>query len=630
MSAIIRTRRLARAILQLILSAISASAAWWMTAPRGEFSQFEGALLGLVVVVRAATFWPLGVYTSVWRYTGAVEIAKLTGAVAAGSGLLGVLIVAGGVHPPLAWLAADALLLGFFLSAVRIVPRVWHQPRSTAHRRRLLVIGAGDAGAMILREIRNRNDSPYAVVGLIDDDPAKHGLQVHGVTVLGGRDRLGEAVAMLRPDEILVAIPSATLVTLRAIVDALQRYRIPIKTLPNIRELPECHVELAQIRPLALEDLLARPVVALDSGPVRDLLGARRVLVTGAGGSIGSELCRQILRTEPDVLVLVERHENALFWVTRELEPLVPSSTKLVPTLLDVTDETGLEALMRGTAPDVVFHAAAHKHVPLLESNAREAVRNNILGTLTLARVAERHRVDRFVLVSTDKAVSPASVMGATKRACELVVQVLMKNSPTRFCAVRFGNVLGSNGSVTQVFLRQIRAGGPVTVTHPDMQRYFMLTSEAVELVTHAAVLAERGTVYTLEMGEPVRVIDLARRLIRLAGYRPDIDITITTTGLRPGERLEESLVDAGEHEQATPVAGIRRTRPARAIARQLVDHELNRLLAMVECDEAEDVRQALARVIALVSPLAPFAAALGVDDNDDASATQAPAAFAG
>ena len=344
---------------------------------------------------------------------------------------------------------------------------------------------------------------------MIDDDPAKHGLRLHGVKVVGGRGTLDEAMAALAPQEVLVAIPSASLATLRAIVTALQPYEVAIKTLPSIRELPECHVELAQIRPLALEDLLTRPVVGLDEAPVRALIRGSRVMVTGAGGSIGSELCRQMLRWKPESLILVERHENALFWLTSELRHHDLQSTRLVPALVDVTNQAQVDRLFADTRPHVVFHAAAHKHVPLLEDQVGEAVRNNVFGTLTVARAAERHGAGRFVLISTDKAVDPVSVMGATKRLCELIVQVLMKDRPTRCCAVRFGNVLGSNGSVTQVFVRQIKAGGPVTVTDPRMERYFMLISEAVELVTHAAALAERGTVYVLDMGDPIKIVDL-------------------------------------------------------------------------------------------------------------------------
>jgi FlaA1/EpsC-like NDP-sugar epimerase len=440
------------------------------------------------------------------------------------------------------------------------------------------VVGAGDAGAMILRDMLYRADSPYEPVGVVDDDPAKHGLRIHGVRVLGGRDRLAETIGRVWPDEVLIAIPSARLSTLRSIVQALQPYDLPIKTLPSIRELPECRVELTQIRPLAMEDLLTRPVVGLDGRAVDELIRGRRVLVTGAGGSIGSELCRQVLRSRPAELVLVERHENALFWLTNELMAAGPGATRVVPALVDITHAETVQRLLADVRPHIVFHAAAHKHVPLLEAQVGEAVRNNIFGTLTLARAAERFGVERFVLISTDKAVDPVSAMGATKRVCELIVQSLFRRSPTRFCAVRFGNVLGSNGSVALVFLRQIKAGGPVTVTDPEMRRYFMLISEAVELVTQAAAVAEPGTVYVLDMGEPIRILDMARQMIRLAGYRPDVDIPIHFTGLRPGERLEESLVDENERVLGCETRGLMRVVPDHSVAPEELSSALGHL----------------------------------------------------
>jgi FlaA1/EpsC-like NDP-sugar epimerase len=558
----IAVRRLARSLLQMSLAAPSSAAAWWMVTGSLSGGLAASALanwLAVAIPVRALIYLPFGLYGELWRYTGPRELAAIAAAVSAGSALLAVLVAAGAHVPALtaAFFVADSLVLAVLLVAVR-VPSRWrreHEPRARA--RRVLVYGAGDAAAMILRDMRSRADSPYEPVGIIDDDAAKHGLRLHGVKVLGGRSCLGDAVRQLVPAEVLIAMPSADRSTLRAIVGALQPSDVAIKTLPALHELPECRVEMAQIRPLAMEDLLTRPIVGLDHTAVDALVRGRRVLVTGAGGSIGSELCRQLLRWSPEALIPVERHENALFWLTHELSSALPGATRLVPSLLDVTSEEGLERLFAATRPHIVFHAAAHKHVPLLEAQVREAVHNNVTGTLRVARAAERHAVERFVLISTDKAVAPVSVMGATKRLGELAVQTLMRNSRTRFCAVRFGNVLGSNGSVTLVFFRQIRAGGPVTVTHPDMRRYFMLISEAVQLVAHAATLAGRGTVYGLEMGEPIRILDLAQQMIRLAGCRPGVDVPIEFTGLRPGERLTESLVDETEHVQPSATQGL-------------------------------------------------------------------------
>lgn len=599
--------RASRLAIQTALAVVSSWLARWLAdghPPAGASMDRWIALLPLLVPVRALAFAPFGLYAGVWRYADARELAAIAGAVSTGSVALAVLAATplAAVDLPPRFLVIDSLVLVLLLGAVRLASRVpMGRPRAQG-RRRVLVYGAGDAGEMIVRDMQRRADSPYEAVGIIDDDPAKLGLRIHGVRVVGGRDRLPAAMTALAPDEVLLAMPSASLATLRAIVDALQPYRVPIKTLPGLRELPVCHVEIAQIRELALEDLLTRPVVGLAEGPVRALVEGRRVLVTGAGGSIGSELCRQLLRWRPASLVLVERHENALFWLTRELQALSPGAP-LVPALADVTNAPHMARLFAAERPDIVFHAAAHKHVPMLEDHPCEAVRNNVFGTLTVARAAERYGTDRFVLVSTDKAVSPTSVMGATKRMAELIVQVLMRESPTRCTAVRFGNVLGSSGSVVQVWLRQIKAGGPVTVTDAAMRRYFMLIGEAVALVQQAAAIAEPGTVYALEMGEAIPVVDLARRLIRLAGYRPDVDIPIAFIGTRPGERLEERLVGPDESVGESPARGLMVVRPHELPPPDLLQVRLAALERLVRTGHESATRDVLMQMAGAAHP---------------------------
>jgi FlaA1/EpsC-like NDP-sugar epimerase len=595
--------RASRVAIQAALIAASSWLAWWIAdgrPPAGASIDGWIAVLPLLVAVRTLALVPFGLHAGVWRYTGARELAAIGAAAGTGSAVLAAIAMTplAAADVPPRFLVIDSLVVTLLLGAVRLASRLPAGRPRTQGRRRVLVYGAGDAGEMILRDMRRRSDSPYEAVGIVDDDPAKLGLRIHGVRVVGGRDRLPAAMAALAPDEVLLAMPSAGLATLRAIVDALQPYRVPIKTLPSLRELPVCHVEIAQIRELALEDLLPRPVVGLAEGPVRALVEGRRVLVTGAGGSIGSELCRQILRWRPASLVLLERHENALFWLARELQARAPGAP-LVPVLADVTDAARIARLFAAERPEIVFHAAAHKHVPMLEAHPCEAVRNNVFGTLTIARAAERCGTDRFVLISTDKAVSPASVMGASKRMAELIVQVLMRESPTRCTAVRFGNVLGSSGSVVQVWLRQIKAGGPVTVTDPAMRRYFMLIAEAVELVQQAAALAEPGSVYALEMGEPMAVVDLARRLIRLAGYRPDIDVPIVFTGVRPGERLEERLVGPDESVGEAPARGLMVVRPHDLPPRDLLEARLGVLERLVRTGHDGAMRDALMQMAA-------------------------------
>ncbi len=397
------------------------------------------------------------------------------------------------------------------------------------------------------------------------------------------------------PDEILIAIPSESPAAIRKIAQSLQPYKIPISTLPSLRDLVQGTVTVSHIRPLAIEDLLARAPVGLDYAPVRALVEGRRVLVTGAGGSIGSELCRQIAELGPESLALVERYENSLHAIHVELADRgLDGSVR--PFLADVTDRVRIRAVLEEFAPQIVFHAAAHKHVPMVEMNPSEGLKNNVLGTRTLAEEASRALVERFVYISTDKAVNPTSVMGATKRAGEFCIQAMARSSPTSFCAVRFGNVLGSNGSVVPRFIEQIRDGGPVTVTHPDMKRFFMLIPEAVQLVLHAAAQADRGVVYVLEMGEQINVAEMARNLIRLSGYLPDEDIQITFTGLRPGEKLYEELIGVDETAEPSGIEGIHRVRPNHWDRMKLVNALIERAIVAAQAGRGRRSARAAGR----------------------------------
>jgi FlaA1/EpsC-like NDP-sugar epimerase len=410
--------------------------------------------------------------------------------------------------------------------------------------------------------MKNNSFYQYKPVGFVDDDRTKVGSSIHGVPVLGGRQDVQRILTRIHPDEILIAIPKASPRTIREIVHALQPYKIPITTLPNLRDLLDGTVKTSQIRSLSIEDLLARPPVDLDPEPVSRLIGGKRVLVTGAGGSIGSELCRQILALEPAELVLLDRYENGLYEIAGELGRRLENVT-LRSVIADVGDANRINDVFSTHRPQLVFHAAAHKHVPMMELNPCEAVKNNVLGTRCVARAADRLGVERFVMISTDKAVNPTSIMGVTKRVAEFVVQDIGQRSATVFSTVRFGNVLGSNGSVIPLFLDQIKAGGPVTVTHPDMRRFFMLIPEAVTLVLHAATMAAGGDVFVLEMGEQIRVADMARHLIRLSGYVPDQDIEIRYVGTRPGEKLYEELVGTDEIAEPSASDKVTRVRPS-------------------------------------------------------------------
>lgn len=415
---------------------------------------------------------------------------------------------------------------------------------------RLLIVGAGDTGAGLIREIRRNAVINYQIVGLLDDDPKKLGTVIHSASVLGTCDRLPELVKQLRVDEVIIAAPTATGKEMRRLVALCRDTGVRFRRLPALEDLVHGSIDLAQIRDVDIVDLLRREPAELDHTAISAYVAGRVVLVTGAAGSIGSELCRQVAQFSPRELVLVERFENALFLLQRELRAQFPA-LPLRAAIGDVTDRERMQELFERFSPEAVFHAAAHKHVPMMEQDPGEAVKNNVFGTRVVADLADQYGVHTFVLISTDKAVNPSSVMGATKRAAEIYVQAVAARSRTRFVAVRFGNVLGSSGSVVPLFQEQIRKGGPVEITHPDMQRYFMTIPEAAQLVLQAAAMGQGGEVFVLDMGAPVRILDLARDLIRLNGFT-DGEIEIRYSGIRPGEKLFEELSLSGESASKT------------------------------------------------------------------------------
>src|SRR5262245_30122063 len=512
-----------------------------------------------LVAIRMLTFTPFRLYAGLWRYTGIWDLRNIVGAVTLSS-----LAFYGWAHwglglaeYPATALVVDSLLLIFFTGGVRLLRRIHGGVSRLIPEKRVLVYGAGDAGEMIVRDMRSNGFYEYEPMGFIDDNPTKVGHRIHGLKVLGTREALAHVMATEKVDMVLVAVPRATPETIRSIVRALEPFKVPIQTLPNLRDLFNGRVTVSQIRQLSVEDLLERAPVGLDVERVRDLVAGKRVLITGAGGSIGSELARQIGALAPTELALLDRYENGLHALMIESH-WRQQAYPVRAVVGDVANAEQMTALLAAHRPEIVFHAAAHKHVPLMEANACEAVNNNVRGTRILVEAAQRFGVERFVLISTDKAVNPCSVMGATKRVAELLVQGMSQG--VGVCsAVRFGNVLASNGSVVPQFVEQIERGGPVTVTHAEVRRYFMLISEAVHLVLHAAALAKGGDIFVLEMGEQIRVLDLARNLIRLSGLIPGRDIQITITGLRPGEKLSEELIGGDEAAEPTSASGILR-----------------------------------------------------------------------
>ena len=451
-------------------------------------------------------------------------------------------------------LMLDLFTTIMLLSGVRMVVRLYHEEFFSEHRgivRRFLIVGAGNAGEALLREMMRRRDAQYEVVGFVDDDPAKQGTEIHGIPVLGTVDDLSRICKRQSIDEIAIAIPSASHKQLRRVVQVCQGTKIRFSTVPSLMDIAAGKLRVSQMRNVDINDLLGREAVNLDMEQIRVFLKDKVILVTGAGGSIGSEMCRQVCTFEPRQLLLLEQAENPLFFIERELQKSF-SKIPLESAIADITDKTRIEQIFSRYHPQVVIHAAAHKHVPLMEQNPGEAIKNNILGTRVIADAADAFGTECFVMISTDKAVNPTSVMGASKRVAEIYIQDLNKTSKTHFVTVRFGNVLGSNGSVVPIFKQQIAAGGPVTVTHPEMRRYFMTIPEASQLVLQAAAMGNGGEIFVLNMGEPVKIVDLAHELITLSGFRPGEDIEIEFTGLRPGEKLFEELSIEGEDMAAT------------------------------------------------------------------------------
>ncbi len=420
------------------------------------------------------------------------------------------------------------------------------------HRQKVLIIGAGVAGGVVAEVLINRVDGNLLPVGFIDDDPGKKNTVIHGLPVLGDRCAIPAMVKETGAEQIIIAIPSASCETIRQIVAVCHQTKAYLKIMPGFYDLITGKIQTSSIREVRLEDLIGRRPVPLNVKDIAGYLKNRTILITGAGGTIGSEICRQLAGFEPGRLVLLGHGENSIYEVEMELRGTFPLAN-LVPEIADIRDGERIKRVFDRHRPEVVFHAAAHKHVPLMENNPEEAVKNNILGTKILAEAAHRFDVRVFVLISSDKAVNPTSIMGATKRVAEMVVQRMNEQSATKFAAVRFGNVLGSRGSAVPLFKKQIASGGPVTVTHPDMQRYFMTVAEAAQLVIQAGALARGGEIFILDMGEPVLILDLVKNLIRLSGYEPELDIPIRFSGIRPGEKLTESLYCA--QEQIVPTS---------------------------------------------------------------------------
>ena len=518
----------------------------------------------LIIPFKLLVFFNFKLYKGMWRYTSINDLLNLIKATFVSSTviILAILYFHRFVGYPRSVFIIDAFLTLFFIGGIRLFIRLIHQTATSnivntrrfpffqnmkKGLKRLLIIGAGDAGEKILRELHGNPRLKYDVVGFLDDDPKKHGMQIHGVPVHGYIDQLLDLISKHEVDELLIAIASATRKEMRRIVDLCKETSLKYRIIPGMGELIDGRLTVKAIREVAYEDLMGREPVQLEMEKIGGYLKDKTILVTGAGGSIGAELCRQVARFFPKNLILFDRTENNLYEIEMELQGDFPY-LHYVPVLGNVLHQSVLKRVFLKYRPDVVFHAAAYKHVPIMELNPWETIFTNIKGTHSLLEVVKEFEVDRFVLVSTDKAVRPSNVMGASKRVAELLTQCYSKSfNPTRFMSVRFGNVIGSSGSVIPLFKRQIERGGPVTVTHPEVTRYFMTIPEASQLILQAGSMGEGGEIFILDMGSPIKILDLARDLIRLSGFEPDEDIEIKFIGLRPGEKLYEELITEGE-----------------------------------------------------------------------------------
>ncbi|RPI46278.1 MAG: polysaccharide biosynthesis protein [Betaproteobacteria bacterium] len=599
-----------RTVLAFSHDVIAAVVAWllafWLRFNLDIPSPYLASLLktlGPVVVLQSVVFWYFGLYRGIWRYASLPDLQRILMSLAAiGVAVPAMLFVLRIPDVPRSVLILDPLLLLLIMGGSRIAYRLWKERRlrgfDNSDVKPVLILGGGDAASALLRELAR--GSEWKVVGILDDNRFKHRRQVHGVNILGNLDETSRWAEELGVKHAIIALPSASHQERRRAVELCDRAGLKPMTVPSFQDLMSGRVTVSQLRAVELEDLLGRDPVVLDMRGLREWLQERVVMVSGAGGSIGSELCRQISAFRPSKLVLFDHSEFALYQVEQEFRERVPD-LEIVCAVGDVKSRTRLQQLLRAHKPSVVFHAAAYKHVPLMEEhNVWEAISNNVLGSYVLASSAMEAGVEKFVLISTDKAVNPTSVMGATKRLAELVCQCLQQRGATRFVAVRFGNVLGSAGSVVPKFRAQIARGGPVTVTHPEVRRYFMSIPEATQLVLQAGLMGNGGEIFVLDMGELIRISDLARDLIRLSGYSEQ-EVRIEYTGLRPGEKLYEELLADGENSFATTHPKLRMAR-TRTETREWLAGLVGWVMRDAALDDA-DAKRELARWIPEFKP---------------------------
>lgn len=576
-----------------------------------EYEMVVRQSLPMAIIITIVVFALFRLYSSLWTYAGMTEILNITAAalIAGIAELVIVTLEDKNVTVPLprSYYFYYTIFLWGFVFVSRFIYRGLRafkkrgMSAAQTNKTRVLIVGAGDAGDALIREIKSSKYLPMKIVGVIDDNQSKVGTYIHGVKVIGTREDIVEKAKELQVDSIYVAMPSAPVQQVSEILDICKETGCELKKLPGVYQLVNGEVSVAKLKDVDVNDLLGREPIKTDLNSIMDYVSGKVILVTGGGGSIGSELCRQIAKYKPKQLVIVDIYENTTYDIQNELKHDFPD-LNLVVLIASVRNTKRIDQIFATYRPDIVYHAAAHKHVPLMEDSPNEAVKNNVLGTWKVVQAADKWKVKRFIMISTDKAVNPTNIMGATKRICEMIIQTYNRHSDTEFVATRFGNVLGSNGSVIPLFKKQIAEGGPVTVTHPDIIRYFMTIPEAVSLVLQAGAYAKGGEIFVLDMGKPVKIVDLARNMILLSGHKPDEDIKIVFTGLRPGEKLYEEMLMKEEGLQETPNKLIHIGKPIE-IDEEIFMKQLTELRDYV-VEEPDDIRDWVQRIVPTYTPI--------------------------
>jgi FlaA1/EpsC-like NDP-sugar epimerase len=569
----------------------------------------------MALLIKLSFLILFNLYDISWRFISLQEIIRIFYALSIGSLFFAMVIFILRVYSPFrdvlpfprSAILIDFIICTFLIISLRVSKRIFLEGikspfRQTEEKIRVLIYGAGGAGEQIVRQMQRNKASNYMPVGFIDDNPAKSGINIHGVKVLGNRKDIHSVIKTNKVDELLVALPSAHSNDIKEIVALIRDSNLVknIKILPNVTDLINGNVTLSDIHEVELEDLLGREPVQIDFKAIENFLQGKRVMITGAGGSIGSELAKSILQFNPQKLIVLDIDETEIFYLLNDLKS---KNTEIIPVIGDIKDQEKITSVFEDLSPQIILHSAAYKHVPVLEMYPDEAVKTNVLGTKVLAETSLQHKIEKFIFISTDKAINPTSVMGATKRAGEELIKAFNQKNKTMFISVRFGNVLGSRGSVIPLFKEQLKKGGPLTVTHPEMERYFMSTSEAVLLVLEASAIGQGGEVFVLDMGEPIKILDLAKEMIRLSGYEPDVDIPIVFTKVRPGEKLYEEILSAEEGVSPTEYEKVLMARSSNQRSVELILEKTAQLIQMSHQNNKEEIIKILREIVPTYSP---------------------------